>query len=361
MKDSLLRKHQERVQRLKEECEACGRELKRYKDENYDLAMRLARQSEEKGTALMRNRDLQLEVRRRPSGPQGGPGWPRAVGTARCAPRPREGAARLTRRPADRPAQAQPDEGGGRLQGGAQAHAEAAARHGAAAQPGAAVGAAAGEGPAAGPRAGAGGLHPGSGRRGGRRGGLGAGLSQPGPALPASPCAPRRKGSWTRAAPTSRCWRRTGGRLCGTTRSRPTPSSPCAKTCARGRPCAPGYAAGPGARGRGQARKGAARLSSTSLPRPCWRRGARTAHPLLACSMPPPPDGQARPLVREPGAGGGRRRRGQLPSPVSRSAWRRRRCSSYSAWRCGRTPRCTRTASRPSCSRWRRSPSSGTR
>lgn len=73
VKDSLLRKHQERVQRLKEECEACGRELKRYKDENYDLAMRLARQSEEKGTALMRNRDLQLEVRRRPSGPQGGP------------------------------------------------------------------------------------------------------------------------------------------------------------------------------------------------------------------------------------------------------------------------------------------------
>ncbi|XP_070286405.1 caspase recruitment domain-containing protein 9 isoform X2 [Myotis yumanensis] len=64
VKDSLLRKHQERVQRLKEECEACGRELKRCKDENYDLAMRLARQSEEKSAALMRNRDLQLEVDR---------------------------------------------------------------------------------------------------------------------------------------------------------------------------------------------------------------------------------------------------------------------------------------------------------
>ncbi|KAM5330033.1 caspase recruitment domain-containing protein 9 isoform 1-T1 [Glossophaga mutica] len=64
VKDSLLRKHQERVQKLKEECEACGRELKRCKDENYDLAMRLARQSEEKGAALMRNRDLQLEVDR---------------------------------------------------------------------------------------------------------------------------------------------------------------------------------------------------------------------------------------------------------------------------------------------------------
>lgn len=70
VKDSLLRKHQERVQRLKDECEACSRELKRCKDENYDLAMRLARQSEEKGAALMCNRDLQLEV---PPGPGGGP------------------------------------------------------------------------------------------------------------------------------------------------------------------------------------------------------------------------------------------------------------------------------------------------
>lgn len=64
VKDSLLRKHQERVQRLREEWEACGRDLKRCKDENYDLALRLARQSEEKGAALMRNRDLQLEIDR---------------------------------------------------------------------------------------------------------------------------------------------------------------------------------------------------------------------------------------------------------------------------------------------------------
>lgn len=93
IKDSLLRKHQERVQRLKEECEACGRELKRYKDENYDLAMRLARQSEDRGAALMRNRDLQLEVPCGPSGLRGGPGqW----GTA---PRPRGGAAGLTESP----------------------------------------------------------------------------------------------------------------------------------------------------------------------------------------------------------------------------------------------------------------------
>lgn len=62
VKDSLLRKHQERVQRLKEECELSSRELKRCKDENYDLAMRLTHLSEEKASALMRNRDLQLEV-----------------------------------------------------------------------------------------------------------------------------------------------------------------------------------------------------------------------------------------------------------------------------------------------------------
>lgn len=72
VKDSLLRKHQERVQRLKEECEAGSRELKRCKEENYDLAMRLARQSEEKGAALMRSRDLQLEVPRRPRREGGG-------------------------------------------------------------------------------------------------------------------------------------------------------------------------------------------------------------------------------------------------------------------------------------------------
>ncbi|XP_012576627.1 PREDICTED: caspase recruitment domain-containing protein 9 [Condylura cristata] len=64
LKDSLLRGHQERAQRLKEEAEACGRELKRCRDENYDLAMRLARQSEEKGAALMSNRELQLEIDR---------------------------------------------------------------------------------------------------------------------------------------------------------------------------------------------------------------------------------------------------------------------------------------------------------
>uniref|UniRef100_F7BSP6 Uncharacterized protein n=1 Tax=Monodelphis domestica TaxID=13616 RepID=F7BSP6_MONDO len=64
VKDSMLRKHQERVQKMKDECEAFSHELKRCKDENYDLAMLYARQSEEKNMALMRNRDLQLEIDR---------------------------------------------------------------------------------------------------------------------------------------------------------------------------------------------------------------------------------------------------------------------------------------------------------
>ncbi|XP_027725301.1 caspase recruitment domain-containing protein 9 isoform X2 [Vombatus ursinus] len=64
VKDSMLRKHQERVQKMKDDCEAFSRELKRCKDENYDLAMLYARQSEEKNAALMRNRDLQLEIDR---------------------------------------------------------------------------------------------------------------------------------------------------------------------------------------------------------------------------------------------------------------------------------------------------------
>lgn len=62
VKDSLLRKLQERVQRLKEACEAGSRELQRCKDENYDLALRLARQSEERDAALTGHRGLLLEV-----------------------------------------------------------------------------------------------------------------------------------------------------------------------------------------------------------------------------------------------------------------------------------------------------------
>ena len=108
VKDSLLRKHQERVQRLKEECEAGSRELKRCKEENYDLAMRLAHQSEEKGAALMRNRDLQLEVRPLPPGNQAPLAWPGGVcrpGRSGVAPRVRghrlEGTAGLTGPSAD--------------------------------------------------------------------------------------------------------------------------------------------------------------------------------------------------------------------------------------------------------------------
>ncbi|XDB55733.1 hypothetical protein AB1E18_009195 [Capra hircus] len=64
VKDSLLRKLQEHVQHLKEACEAGSRELQRCKAENYDLALRLARQSEERDAALTGHRGLLLEIDR---------------------------------------------------------------------------------------------------------------------------------------------------------------------------------------------------------------------------------------------------------------------------------------------------------
>lgn len=62
VRDSLLRKHQERVQKMREERDSLSKELRKCKDENYNLAMSYARQSEEKSSALMKNRDLLLEV-----------------------------------------------------------------------------------------------------------------------------------------------------------------------------------------------------------------------------------------------------------------------------------------------------------
>ncbi|XP_040260774.1 caspase recruitment domain-containing protein 9 isoform X1 [Bufo bufo] len=62
VKDSELRKHQERVLKMKEEGENLNKELKKCKDENYELAMKYARQSDEKNTALIKNRELQLEI-----------------------------------------------------------------------------------------------------------------------------------------------------------------------------------------------------------------------------------------------------------------------------------------------------------
>ncbi|XP_066436607.1 caspase recruitment domain-containing protein 9 [Eleutherodactylus coqui] len=62
VKDSELKKHQERVLKMKEEVDNLNKELKKCKDENYDLAMKYARQSDEKNTALMKNRELQLEI-----------------------------------------------------------------------------------------------------------------------------------------------------------------------------------------------------------------------------------------------------------------------------------------------------------
>uniref|UniRef100_A0A6I8N457 Caspase recruitment domain family member 10 n=1 Tax=Ornithorhynchus anatinus TaxID=9258 RepID=A0A6I8N457_ORNAN len=53
---------QERCQRLREDWESGSLELLRLKDENYIIAMRLAQLSEEKNTAVLRSRDLQLVV-----------------------------------------------------------------------------------------------------------------------------------------------------------------------------------------------------------------------------------------------------------------------------------------------------------
>ncbi|XP_075691299.1 caspase recruitment domain-containing protein 9 [Rhinoderma darwinii] len=62
VKESELKKHQERVLKMKEEVDNLNKELKKCKDENYELAMKYARQSDEKNTALMRSRELQLEI-----------------------------------------------------------------------------------------------------------------------------------------------------------------------------------------------------------------------------------------------------------------------------------------------------------
>lgn len=54
---------QERYNKMKEERNNYNDELMKVKDENYQLAMRYAQLSEEKNMAVMRSRDLQLEVR----------------------------------------------------------------------------------------------------------------------------------------------------------------------------------------------------------------------------------------------------------------------------------------------------------
>ncbi|XP_022612732.1 caspase recruitment domain-containing protein 11 [Seriola dumerili] len=53
---------QQRYNKLKEERNTYSDELQRVKDENYKLAMRYAALSEEKNMAVMRSRDLQLEI-----------------------------------------------------------------------------------------------------------------------------------------------------------------------------------------------------------------------------------------------------------------------------------------------------------
>lgn len=55
---------QERYNKMKEERNNYNDELVKVKDENYNLAMRYAQLSDEKSMAVMRSRDLQLEVRK---------------------------------------------------------------------------------------------------------------------------------------------------------------------------------------------------------------------------------------------------------------------------------------------------------
>ncbi|XP_018419566.1 PREDICTED: caspase recruitment domain-containing protein 9 [Nanorana parkeri] len=62
VKNSELKKYQERVQKMKEERDNFNKELKKCKDEIYELAMKYAQLSEEKTNAVMKNRDLQLEI-----------------------------------------------------------------------------------------------------------------------------------------------------------------------------------------------------------------------------------------------------------------------------------------------------------
>lgn len=54
---------QERYHKMREERDGYSDELAKVKDDNYNLAMRYAQLSEEKNMAVMRSRDLQLEVR----------------------------------------------------------------------------------------------------------------------------------------------------------------------------------------------------------------------------------------------------------------------------------------------------------
>uniref|UniRef100_A0A8C4ST01 Caspase recruitment domain family member 9 n=1 Tax=Erpetoichthys calabaricus TaxID=27687 RepID=A0A8C4ST01_ERPCA len=62
VKDSELRKQQERVRKMKEERDGFNEEARKLRDENYKLLLEFAKLSEEKNTALMKTRDLQLEI-----------------------------------------------------------------------------------------------------------------------------------------------------------------------------------------------------------------------------------------------------------------------------------------------------------
>uniref|UniRef100_A0A8C9RR71 Caspase recruitment domain family member 9 n=1 Tax=Scleropages formosus TaxID=113540 RepID=A0A8C9RR71_SCLFO len=64
VRESELRKQQERVCRMREERDRLVEETRYLKDENYNLLREVTRMSEGKNSALMSNRDLQLEIER---------------------------------------------------------------------------------------------------------------------------------------------------------------------------------------------------------------------------------------------------------------------------------------------------------
>lgn len=83
---------QDRYYKMKEERDGYNDELVKVKDDNYNLAMRYAQLSEEKNMAVMRSRDLQLEVRARRGAGRAGRGAAQAAGARdpRAGSRPPE-------------------------------------------------------------------------------------------------------------------------------------------------------------------------------------------------------------------------------------------------------------------------------
>lgn len=62
LKDREMKKLTERVHKLREEREHLSKEVKQLRDHNYSLMVNINSLSQEKSSALLANRDLQIEV-----------------------------------------------------------------------------------------------------------------------------------------------------------------------------------------------------------------------------------------------------------------------------------------------------------